>query len=375
MKTLLFGGLVLLALCLQVGAASKPKPLLSPTHQRIVFLGDSITDGNTYPAWIKQALVAAGYEAPICINAGYGGHTSTDMLNNLERNVIALHPTLVCISCGANDVLHGGGAFTTSYPAIIERLAKEKIPMVLMTLCVLGEMRKDKTDTTVPYNKLVHEMGEKYKLPVAEVNALQLEAWAQGIQVLEVDHVHPNLAGQRLIAQAVLTAMGYTDVVVPQTFKSELIPGLIKTWQMRAVTDPKEQPLDRENVKTIKPDAAWKTVTFPAKEPLKGQWEETERLCGFSMGQPANLEKGRYYLGYTELDEKTAHMAYINLGGYVRSVWLNGEKLYTVDTSIVWPGWHMGKFRLVGEFKAGKNVLIIETDPIFAVSVTENSNW
>lgn len=35
--------------------------------QRIVFVGDSITDGHTYPQLVRQALAEAGRPVPVCL--------------------------------------------------------------------------------------------------------------------------------------------------------------------------------------------------------------------------------------------------------------------------------------------------------------------
>lgn len=100
------GLLMLVALLTSIASATKAapgKPLLSPTHQRIVFLGDSITDGNTYPTLIHQALAEAGYAPPLCICAGIGGDTLAGMKGRLEASALAYKPTLVTLSAGVND--------------------------------------------------------------------------------------------------------------------------------------------------------------------------------------------------------------------------------------------------------------------------------
>src|SRR6266550_5310454 len=68
--------------------------------ERIVFLGDSITDGDTYPQLVRQALAEAGKNVPICINAGIGGDTAAGMLKRLDRDVFSRKPTLVTLSAG-----------------------------------------------------------------------------------------------------------------------------------------------------------------------------------------------------------------------------------------------------------------------------------
>jgi lysophospholipase L1-like esterase len=56
--------------------------------QRIVFLGDSITDGNTLAELVHQAFADAGETPPVCINAGVGGDTAAQMLKRLDRDVL-----------------------------------------------------------------------------------------------------------------------------------------------------------------------------------------------------------------------------------------------------------------------------------------------
>jgi hypothetical protein len=60
--------------------------------QRIVFLGDSITDGNTLVELVHQALADAGETPPVCINADVGGDTAAQMLKRLDRDVLPTIP-------------------------------------------------------------------------------------------------------------------------------------------------------------------------------------------------------------------------------------------------------------------------------------------
>src|SRR3954454_19574145 len=72
--------------------------------RRIVFLGDSITDGHTYPLLVRQALAEAGRPVPTAINAGIGGDTAKGVRARLERDVLVHHPDVVTLLVGANDV-------------------------------------------------------------------------------------------------------------------------------------------------------------------------------------------------------------------------------------------------------------------------------
>src|SRR4051794_22623209 len=74
--------------------------------QRIVFLGDSITDGNTLIELVHQAVADAGLTPPVCINAGVASDTAALMVKRLDRDVLPRRPDLVLLSAGINDVLH-----------------------------------------------------------------------------------------------------------------------------------------------------------------------------------------------------------------------------------------------------------------------------
>ena len=72
---------------------------LVPQEERIVFLGDSITDGHTLPLLVRQAAGAT------CINAGVAGDTAAGMMKRLDRDVLPRRPGRVALSVGINDVL------------------------------------------------------------------------------------------------------------------------------------------------------------------------------------------------------------------------------------------------------------------------------
>lgn len=71
---------------------------------RVVFMGDSITEG-----WSKldPDFFARGYA-----NRGISGQTSAQMLVRFYQDVVALHPKVVHIMAGTNDVAGNGGPTT-----------------------------------------------------------------------------------------------------------------------------------------------------------------------------------------------------------------------------------------------------------------------
>ena len=79
---------------------------------RIVFLGDSITQGGVgpkgYVTLIKNTLAERHADLGIeVIGAGISGNKVPDLQRRVEKDVIAKKPTVVVIYIGINDVWHG----------------------------------------------------------------------------------------------------------------------------------------------------------------------------------------------------------------------------------------------------------------------------
>ncbi len=73
---------------------------------RVVFFGDSITDN-----WFGVPGVAS---VPEYVNRGISGQTTPQLLLRFRQDVIDLHPTLVLILAGTNDIAGNTGASTLS---------------------------------------------------------------------------------------------------------------------------------------------------------------------------------------------------------------------------------------------------------------------
>jgi lysophospholipase L1-like esterase len=360
-------------LLLVVPALSKPKLIpLEAALKRIVFLGDSITDGNSYPALIRQALMEVGYEAPTCINAGIGGHRASQMRARLDRDVLAHTPSLVCVNAGVNDSFNvPPAAYEADIDGIAERLVKEKVACILVTPSIIAADKKAAEANIIAYSAAMHRVAAKYGLKVAEVYAQMNEARGKGETLLEVDGIHPNFAGHRAIARAILDTMGFTTVPVLAELQLDVMPGIIATWQMRALPD--NTPLTEATVAAVKPDAAWKPLTLPmAPVPDEHWWWASERKRGFALNIDKVVGKGRLYQGYAVLTERKAKQVYLNTGSELLSVWVNGKKVNKGDN--MW-GWHAGRERIAVQLQKGDNVIVIESGANFFLSVTDNNTW
>jgi lysophospholipase L1-like esterase len=76
-------------------AANAVLPPLTPNENRVVFFGDSITEGWS----LEESFPGKGY-----INRGISAQTTPQMLLRFRQDVVALRPRAVVIHAGTNDI-------------------------------------------------------------------------------------------------------------------------------------------------------------------------------------------------------------------------------------------------------------------------------
>jgi len=104
----LLPALALLLTAAAVHAADPPKDFFFQTNDRIVFLGDSITEQYQYSSYLELYLTTRFPKANFTfINAGIGGDTANGGAARFARHVLAEKPTAVTINFGMNDAGYG----------------------------------------------------------------------------------------------------------------------------------------------------------------------------------------------------------------------------------------------------------------------------
>lgn len=86
-------------------AANALLPMSDPAIDRVVFMGNSITEGwaHAHPAF---------FTVHPFINRGIGGQTTPQMLQRFQQDVIDLKPAVVVILAGTNDIAGNTGPMT-----------------------------------------------------------------------------------------------------------------------------------------------------------------------------------------------------------------------------------------------------------------------
>ena len=86
-------------------AANAALPAPTPGEARVVFMGNSITDG-----WAR--FFPTQFAGKPYIGRGIGGQTTPQMLVRFRADVVALHPRVVVILAGTNDIAFNTGPMT-----------------------------------------------------------------------------------------------------------------------------------------------------------------------------------------------------------------------------------------------------------------------
>ena len=231
------------AFCLFI-AGHSPGEIAVKSGETVAFLGDSITQGGWsdpkgYVRLVVAGLAANGVEITP-VPAGISGHKSNNMLDRLERDVLAKKPQWMTMSCGVNDVWHGAkgvpldamqassgtydaapgaasvGTYVQNITAIVSRAQAAGVRPVILTSTVIKEdLASPENQRLAPYNDFLRALAKERSLPFADLHAMCAErikaANTPGKNVLTSDGVHMKAEGNRVMATGVLRAFGLDD--------------------------------------------------------------------------------------------------------------------------------------------------------------------
>ena len=219
-----------LALLLPAGADG-PGSFFLHDGDTVVFYGDSITEQQNYGRDIETYVLTrypdrhikfinSGWTSDL-VTGGKGGSVGT----RIKRDVLPYHPTVVTILLGMNDGEYthfkqsNYDAYTDGLTALVDRLTRE-LPGVRLTL--LSPTFYDEgapgsrhfhgyNSVLLKFRDFVKTLGGRRDILAVDLNAPLAEATRRGRVhdprfTLVPDGIHPNEAGQAIIAACVLKA-------------------------------------------------------------------------------------------------------------------------------------------------------------------------
>lgn len=194
---------------------------------RIVFLGDSITQGGDshdkgYVRLIRKTLTEKADLGIEVIGAGISGNKVPDLQRRLEKDVLSKKPTIVVIYIGINDVWHGENdpargtlpeAFASGLKDVIGRCTEAGAKVVICTPTVIGEKKDggNKLDQRLDqYSDISRNLAKELKLPLCDLRKAFLDHLKEHNEknaesgILTSDRVHLNDAGNKFVADTML---------------------------------------------------------------------------------------------------------------------------------------------------------------------------
>jgi acyl-CoA thioesterase I len=171
----------------------------------ILFLGTSITAGlgldpdSAYPLLIQRKIDAA--QLPYqTVNAGVSGETSAGLLRRLDW-ILQRPAQVIVVETGANDGLRGQPIEGTR-AAIGQVLARIRRDRPDATVALI--QMEAPTNLGVPYTQAFHAMfpslAKEYSVTLLP---FLLDRVAGRPELNQSDGIHPNYAGERIVAENV----------------------------------------------------------------------------------------------------------------------------------------------------------------------------
>jgi lysophospholipase L1-like esterase len=204
----------------------------SPQKPRVVFLGDSITDG-----WRLNEYYGGDRDF---VNRGISGQITGEMLGRMQADVIDLKPHLVLVLAGTNDLARGVANRTieNNLSMIADLAEAHHVEPIFASLLPVSDYHKDVNP----------QYAQTSRRPPARI--LELNAWLKSFCVerhfpyvdyysaladkdgflradASDDGLHPNALGYRIMAPIALAAI---DNVVKVEVKPAKKKSGLKEW-------------------------------------------------------------------------------------------------------------------------------------------------
>jgi lysophospholipase L1-like esterase len=217
---------------------------MKPNRQRIICLGDSLTEAIPDPVldkWVTQLALHLEKKWPETYdvyNRGYNGATTHDLLNKIESEVGYLLPAIVLVAIGVNDSLVRGFRktpqvgiedFKTNLGDIDQFVRSKGGKTVFVVEHVPNEDgRREGTrsvagngklyrENYAPYCQAVIDAGKKLGIPVIDLPALMKAKGVSTADIVMDDGLHLTSAGHLILGKIIFEQL------------APMLPGLATT--------------------------------------------------------------------------------------------------------------------------------------------------
>lgn len=184
-------------------AANQQLPPPTASRPRVVLLGNSITD-----VWPKADTAFFGSKAYEYVGRGIGGQVSGQMLLRLWPDVLALHPQVVAILSGINDIAENAGPYHPevtlhNITAMADLAQAHGVRVILCSVLPAYDFPwrpgREPAPKVIALNQQLKAYAAQHHLTYVDYHAAMADS-RQGLPAaLATDGVHPTLAGYRIM--------------------------------------------------------------------------------------------------------------------------------------------------------------------------------
>lgn len=185
---------------------NKPLMVAANTDGRVVFMGNSITEGwkNANPDFFRKNNF---------INRGIGGQVTSQMLVRFRPDVIELRPKIVVILAGVNDIAQNNGPISleTIFGNIISMVELSQANQIVPVICSVlpaesFPWRKEiqPSEKIIELNKMLEMYAKDHQLTFVDYH-LEMKNASNGLpKEWSTDGVHLNKKGYEVMQKILM---------------------------------------------------------------------------------------------------------------------------------------------------------------------------
>lgn len=180
-------------------------------------LGDSTGAGvgsSNASGYARRLFLRIKHSRPgsLLVNGCQNGATTQDLLHHQMKDLSNIHPTLITIGVGANDLIRGVKPedFGRNYESILLRLTGQtKAEIILMNIpdlslapAVPSYMRETARRHIIGFNKQIEVIAGRHNVVVVDLYAMTPE-FSKHPKFFSGDGIHPSDTGYEFWAKAI----------------------------------------------------------------------------------------------------------------------------------------------------------------------------
>lgn len=244
-----------------LAAMAQPRPAPFQKGDTVCFIGDSITHGGKYQAYVYLYYVTRFPDAEIkMVNCGISGDSAGGACRRLDWDILVHKPTAATVLLGMNDVgrtLYGRNkideksqqaqqrairAYAGNMSKLAEALARAKVRAVFLTPTIYEQNADTGTENLFGCDDGLTECGreavkiaQRFRFPTIDVHDAMLTLNSQCQQrdrkftLVGPDRVHPGDPGHFVVAYTILKGQQAPQYVSKLSINAD-IRALREVW-------------------------------------------------------------------------------------------------------------------------------------------------